>query len=119
MKRELIQNVMVLPYNSGSAVNRTSYLSAVIGATVAAGGEVTVTVEHGDDETTFVAVTDKRVFPEKETEGGVYAFTNEAEAEGVVNIDVDLVGLKPIVKFTVEGATALAVALGDKSEQPV
>lgn len=119
MKRELIQNVEVRPYTSGDVIDRTDYLSAVIGAAVAAGGMVTVTAEHSDDGTTFEAVTDKLVFPEKTTENGVYTFANDAESDSVVNIDVDLVGLKPFVKFTVEGATALAVALGDKSKQPV
>lgn len=120
MKRELIQNVEVQPYTSGDIIDRTGYLSAIIGATVAAGGTVTVTATHCDTEDgTFEAVDDKLVFPEKATEGGVYSFTNEAEADGVVNIDVDLVGLKPFVKFTVDGATALAIALGDHYVQPV
>ena len=41
------------------------------------------------------------------------------EAEGVVNIDVDLVGLMSFIKFTVEGATSLVVVLGDSTVQPV
>ena len=59
-----------------------------------------------------------------------YTFKNEpieaADAEGgvpaggVVNVDVDLVGLKNIVKFTVTGNDGgLVVVLGDNSVQPV
>lgn len=138
MKRALFQNITAIPYTSGDAINREGFLSAVIGANVASGAEVTVKVEHSDDGETFVAVTDERVFPETPTEGGVLTFKNETveavaladdgdgEAEspvaagGLVNIDVDLVGLKNIVKFTVTGTeSALAVVLGDSNAQPV
>ena len=133
MKRELFQNITAIPYKSGDAIDRTGFLSAVIGANVAADGTMTVKVEHSDDGTTFVPVTDALVFPEKQTTGGEYTFKNEpieaADAEGdvpaggVVHIDVDLVGLKPIVKFTVTGndetANGLVVVLGDAVVQPV
>ena len=77
------------------------------------------------------------MFPETETEGGVYSFTapvlpsaaaaaaasdaptTPAAPTGVINVDVDLVGLKNFVKFTVTGATSLAVVLGDGAVQPV
>ena len=129
MKRNLFQNITAIPYTSGDAIDRSGFLSAVIGANVASGAEVTVKVEHSDDGENFVAVTDKMVFPEKPTEGGVLTFKNEpieaednegaVDAGGVVNIDVDLVGLKSIVKFTVTGADGLAVVLGDAIAQPV
>ena len=133
MKRNLFQNVTAIPYQSGEAIDRTGFLSAVIGANVASGATMTVKVEHSDDGETFAPVTDERVFPEKQTTGGEYTFKNEpieaADAEGdvpaggLVNIDVDLVGLKPIVKFTVTGndetAGGLAVVLGDAAVQPV
>lgn len=133
MKRNLFQNVTAIPYKSGEAIDRTGFLSAVIGANVASGATMTVKVEHSDDGETFAPVTDERVFPEKQTTGGEYTFKNElieaADAEGdvpaggVVNIDVDLVGLKSIVKFTVTGndetAGGLAVVLGDAAVQPV
>ena len=128
MKRELFQNITAIPYKSGDAIDRTGFLSAVIGANVAADGATTVKVEHSDDGVTFVPVTDERVFPEKQTTGGEYTFKNEPaegaeEAGGVVNVDVDLVGLKPIVKFTVTGndetANGLVVVLGDAVVQPV
>ena len=75
MKRELFQNITAIPYTSGDAIDREGFLSAVIGANVASEAEVTVKVEHSDDGTTFVPVADERVFPEKQTEGGVLTFT--------------------------------------------
>lgn len=128
MKRELFQNITAIPYTSGDAIDREGFLSAVIGANVASEAEVTVKVEHSDDGETFVPVTDELVFPE--TKGGEYTFKNEpikaedvegdVPAGGVVNIDVDLVGLKNIVKFTVTGNDGgLVVVLGDSAAQPV
>lgn len=128
MKRELFQNITAIPYKSGDAINRTGFLSAVIGANVAADGTMTVKVEHSDDGVTFVPVADERVFPEKQTSGGEFTFKSEPaegaeEAGGVVNVDVDLVGLKTFVKFTVTGndetANGLVVVLGDAVVQPV
>jgi len=125
MKRALFQNITAIPYTSGSAIDRSGFLSAVIGANVAAGACVTVKVEHSDDGETFVPVTDKLVFPEKQTTGGEYTFENPTvegagDADSVVNIDVDLLGLKTIVKFTMTGTDgALVVVLGDSISQPV
>ena len=128
MKRNLFQNVTAIPYKSGEAIDRTGFLSAVIGANVASGATMTVKVEHSDDGETFAPVTDTLVFPEKQTTGGEYTFKSEPaegaeEAGGVVNVDVDLVGLKTFVKFTVTGndetANGLVVVLGDAVVQPV
>jgi len=130
MKRELFQNITAIPYTSGDAIDREGFLSAVIGANVASEAEMTVKVEHSDDGETFVPVTDELVFPEAKTKGGEYTFKNEpikaedvegdVPAGGVVNIDVDLVGLKNIVKFTVTGNDGgLVVVLGDSAAQPV
>ncbi len=125
MKRELIQNITAIPYTSGSAIDREGFLSAVVGVTAASGADVTVKVEHSDDGENFVAVTDTCAFPEKQTTGGEYTFKNEAvegaeDASGVVNIDVDLVGLKNFVKFTITGAEdAAVVVLGDPAQAPV
>lgn len=122
MKRELLQNVKVQPLTSGSAIDRTGFLSGIIGAVIGTAGALTLTITHSDDGTTFEAVTDKMVFPEKQTTGG--AFTTEALAQGdVVNIDIDFVGLKNFVKITASGtaatSTTLALAMGDKHVQPV
>ena len=131
MKRELFQNITAIPYTSGDAIDKTGFLSAVIGANIAAGAKMTVKVEHSDDGETFEPVTDPRVFPEQSTKDGEYTFENPADAGaedaegeldtgGVVNVDVDLVGLKHIVKFTVTGNDGgLVVVLGDNSVQPV
>ena len=131
MKRELFQNITAIPYTSGDAIYKTGFLSAVIGANIAAGAKMTVKVEHSDDGETFEPVTDPRVFPEQSTKDGEYTFENPADAGaedaegeldtgGVVNVDVDLVGLKNIVKFTVTGNDGgLVVVLGDNSVQPV
>ena len=49
--------------------------------------------------------------------------TEELAKDDVVNIDIDLLGLKNYVKITASGAaatnTTLAVVLGDKHVQPV
>ncbi len=125
MKRELFQNIMALPYTSGSIIDREGYFSAVLGAIVASGGNLTVTVEHSDDGETFVPVTDPLVVPEKQTKGGKFVWEEPVvegapeDTTGVVNIDVDLMGLKNFVRFTVEGSDSLAVVLGDSAVQPV
>lgn len=122
MKRELIQNVKVQPYTSGAALDRTGFLSGVIGAVIGTAGALTLTITHSDDNSSYEAVTDKLVFPEKQTEGGTFT-TEELEVGDVVNIDIDLLGLKNYVKITTSGAaatsTTLAVVLGDKHVQPV
>lgn len=129
MKRELIQNVKVQPYTSGAALDRTGFLSGVIGAVIGTAGAVigtagalTLTITHSDDNSSYEAVTDKLVFPEKQTEGGTFT-TEELEVGDIVNIDIDLLGLKNYVKITASGAaatsTTLAVVLGDKHVQPV
>ena len=122
MKRELIQNVKVQPYTTGDALDRTGFLSAILGGVIGTAGELTVTVTHSDDGTTFEAVTDTKVFPDKDSENGAITI-KDLKADEVVNIDVDLVGLKNHVKFAVTGtaatSTTLAVALGDSANQPV
>ena len=126
MKRELFQNITAIPYTPGEAIDRTGFLSAVIGANVASGADVTVKVEHSDDGENFVPITDKLVFPDKQTEGGEYTFKidpiDAEDSGGIINIDVDLAGLKNIVKFTVTGneetAGGLVVVLGDNAAQP-
>lgn len=129
MKRELFDNVLAIPYNSGDIIDRSGYLSAVIGTTAEPGTTITVKAEHSDDGKAFIPVTDELVFPGSVTDGGEYQFTvpeaeeSESEvataADKAVNIDVDLVGLKPYVKFTITGGGSLAVVLGDSAVQPV
>lgn len=122
MKRELLQNVKVQPITADTVIDRTGFLSGIVGAVIGTAGELTLTITHSDDDTAFDAVTDKLVFPEKQTEGGT--FTTETVAkDDVVNIDIDFVGLKKFVKIAASGtaatSTTLAIALGDKNVQPV
>lgn len=122
MKRELLQNVRVQPYTSGNAIERTGFLSAVVGAVIGTAGALTLTITHSDDGNTFEAVKDEMVFPEKKTTEGAYT-TDTLAKDDIVNIDIDLVGLKDFVKITASGAaaasTTLAIALGDSRVQGV
>ena len=79
MKRELIQNVKVQPYTSGAALDRTGFLSGVIGAVIGTAGALTLTITHSDDNSSYEAVTDKLVFPEKQTEGGTFTTARSEE----------------------------------------
>lgn len=143
MKRELIQNTLLMPIASGSAINRNGFLSGVIGAVVGTAGDLTLTVTHSDNGTDFVAVTDEYLFGVKyanelaDTTGtvsdnsGSLLFTQDCgvltlkslSQNDVVNVDLDLVGLKKFIKITASGtaatSTTLAIALGDGSVQPV
>lgn len=123
MKRELLQNVRVQPLTSGSAIERTGFLSAVVGAVIGTDGALTLTITHCDTSNgTFETVKDELVFPEKKTKDGAYT-TDTLAKDDVVNIDIDLAGLKDFVKITVSGAaatgTTLAVVLGDSRVQGV
>ena len=122
MKRNLFENIKVQPYTSGDAIEKTGFLSAILGGKIGTAGDLTLTITHSDDGTTYEAVTDERVFPEAKTEGGVLTIKNLAK-DDVANIDIDLLGLKDYVKITASGAaaanTVLAIALGDAREQPV
>lgn len=123
MKRNLLQNVKVQPYASGDVIERTGFLSGILGAKIGTTGTLTLTVTHCDTaDGTFEAVPDERLFPDKKITGGV----NNVEgltADDIVNIDVDLVGCKNFVKITASGtaatSTTFALALGDAAVQPV
>ena len=122
MKRNLFENVKVQSYTSGTAVNKHGFLSAILGGKIGSAGDLTLTVTHSDDGTTFEAVTDECVFPEAKTKDGVYTVKGLAK-DDVMNVDVDLLGLKDYVKITASGdaagSTVLALALGDATEMPV
>ncbi len=122
MKRNLLQNVKVQPYTSGAVIERRGFLSVIAAALIGTAGTLTLTITHSDDGTTFVPVTDTKVFPEASAEDG--ELTTEAlEKDAIVNFDIDLVGLKDYVKITASGdaapGTTLAIALGDCDAQPV
>ena len=122
MKRNLFENVRVQPYTSGSAINKLCFLSAIMGAFVGTAGDLTFTVTHSDDGTAFEAIADECVFPEAKTTGGIYTIKGLAK-DDVINVDVDLLGLKDYIKITASGSaagsTTLALALGDAEEMPV
>lgn len=123
MKRELIQNAKVQPYVSDTAIERTMFLSGIIGAAVGTVGDLTLTIAHSDAaDGTFEAVKDKNVFIGKQAENGAITVSGLAEGD-IVNADIDLEGLKNFIKITASGTaaakTTLAVALGDHKNQPV
>ncbi|MDR1465435.1 MAG: hypothetical protein LBJ11_09080 [Oscillospiraceae bacterium] len=119
MKRELLENVKVLPVTSGSTViDRAGFLSAVLGVT--ATGATTVTVAHCDTEDgTFEPVKDTRLFGDgtKVADDGSVSAVIPTEADDLLNVGIDLVGCKQFIQFTAAGAFALA--LGDSIAQPV
>ena len=57
MKRNLFENIKIQPYTSGDAVEKSGFLSAILGGKVGTTGDLTVTVTHSDDGTTFDEVT--------------------------------------------------------------
>ncbi|MBQ8135210.1 MAG: hypothetical protein IJ711_00180 [Lachnospiraceae bacterium] len=117
MKRELFQNTKVQPYTSGDAIDRKGFLSAVLGCVASAAGELKVTITHSDDNSTYEAVSDEKVFVGEDTTGGVY--TTTVAKDDLVNVDIDLIGCKQYVKIAVTGAGSAAIVLGDTAEQPV
>lgn len=121
MKRALFDTVTVLPFASGSVFDRAGYESAVLAVTVDAGGKATVKVEHCDTaEGTFTPVPDARLFIDNPVDkDGSAVIANEAAAEAVANLDIDLIGCKQFVKVTVTDGAAGALALGDAADHPV
>ena len=105
MKRELLQNIKVQPYHSEDVIERTGFLSGIIGATIGGDGDLTLTIVHSDDGITFDTVSDKNLFPEKQTKDGVFTIKSLVTGD-VVNIDVDFAGLKNFVKIAVSGTVA-------------
>lgn len=121
MKRALFDTVTVLPYAGGEAVHRLGYESAVLALSVAAGAQATVKVEHSDEAAgPFAAVQDSRLFVDDPVNAdGDAVINNEAEADGIANLDIDLSGCKAYVKITVTGGEAGALVLGDAATMPV
>lgn len=121
MKRALFGTVAVLPFASGSIFDRTGYESAVLAVTVATGKTATVKVEHCDTESgTFAPVQDSRLFVDNPVDkDGNATIQNNAPADAVANLYIDLIGCKAFVKITVTDGTAGALALGDATDHPV
>lgn len=114
MKRELLENTKVLPYTVSEVLDCDGFLSAVLGVKAAANGDLKITVSHCDTSTgTF---TDVEIGSDTAT---------GLKANEIANFDIDLAGCKQFVKIAVSGSaytsggSTCAIALGDKSEQPI
>ena len=127
--RELLQilfygnsaTVTVLPFASGNVVDRTGYESAVLAVTVEASQTATIKVETADSTAgPYEPVKDSRIFVDNPVnEDGEAVIENEAEAQAVANLDIDLIGCKSCVKITATNGTIGALALGDATNCPV
>lgn len=121
MKRALFDTVTVLPFASGNVVDRTGYESAVLAVTVEASQTATIKVETADSTAgPYESVKDSRIFVDNPVnEDGEAVIENEAEAQAVANLDIDLIGCKSCVKITATSGTIGALALGDATNCPV
>ena len=121
MKRELFENAKVIPYTSGDAIERSGFLSLVLGCKVGTTGDLIVTITDSKDGEAYETVKDEMVFVSKASKDGAITESG-VEKDDVVNFDIDLVGLKQYIKITVSGTasanTTLAVTLGDSAVQP-
>ena len=119
MKRELFENVKVIPGGTGAAIDRTGLLSAVLGFSAKAADTVKIRVEHADTaDGTFEVLDD----PLAGVTGALKDVT--VEAGETVNICIDLIGCRQYVKISVEGSAegqtiSSAVILGDPAKAPV
>lgn len=116
MKRALFDTVTVLPFASGNVVDRTGYESAVLAVTVEASQTATIKVETADSTAgPYEPVKDSRIFVDNPVnEDGEAVIENEAEAQAVANLDIDLIGCKSCVKITATNGTIGALTLGEK-----
>lgn len=122
MKRELFDNVCIMPYENGGEIDRAGYLSAVVAFCLAGGGaSAAVKVETSDVAGgEYAAVKDTKLFLDQPVDAdGNAVIVNSAPVEGIANVNVDLVGCKRYIKVTVDGGEPVAVALGDPCEMPV
>lgn len=137
MKRELIQNVKVLPYTSGNAVDREGFLSGILavalGTATGTPDSISVKVALTECDTeggSYTGIKDKNAFVGKTADAdGAIMLTANATGNEVHNIDIDLAGCKRFVKVTVtvtctggsspECTATCAIALGDSQKQPV
>lgn len=134
MKRELIENVVVLPYTSAGVIDRRGFLSGVFAASISGiegsptAAKLSIAVTECDTSNgTFTDVSDPRVIVDGVDEWDIdLTATTPALA---VNVDLDFSGCKRYVKITATvtltagtnptSTNAYAVVLGDSVEQPV
>ena len=137
MKRELIQNIKVIPYKSEDTIDRERFLSGVLAVSLgAATGDptgITVKIAVTECDTqggSYTAVKDKHVFIDRTADGeGAITLTADKSGNELHNLDLDLAGCKKFVKLAVTvnctGGTSpscdvtCAIALGDNVVQPV
>ena len=117
MKRALFETIKVIPGGVGVVINRSGFLSAVLGVNVSAAvdEELVLTVEHCDTESgTFEEVDDSHIGVEGPLRKVI------VNAGDLANMDIDLIGCKEYVKITVTtNATATyALTLGDPAQAP-
>lgn len=125
MKRELFENVKVIPGGTAVVIDRSGFLSAIIGAAVAApedGKEANLkklsfTVTHADAE-------DGEYTPVDDPYIGINGPLKEISiSEGeTANVEIDLLGCKRYLKImpsTDAAAVGYAVVLGDPEKAPV
>lgn len=126
MKRELLQNVKILPYTSGNALDTTGFNSVVIGAVAGNDGTLTITITQSDSKDgVYEEIKNKQIFIDKTSHkdnAGVIDIENITSGNEI-NVNVDIIGLKNYIKITATGdastGTALAVVLGDSNCQPI
>lgn len=138
MKRELIENVRVTPYTSGTEFDREGFLSGVLGilvgtptGTPTAMKAKVVLTECDTEDGTYTVCSDKLIPIGKGQldSAGAVAVDVDAAGGSLVNFDLDLLGCKKYVKATISiectGGTSAActataaLALGDAAEMPV
>jgi len=130
MKRALLETVKVLPYTSGSTVDRRGFLSARLGLVATTAGNLKIIVKHCDSATgTFTQALDTRLFLDagkitRDSGGAVTDVSTAATGLAVGDehqLDIDLVGCEQFVQITVSGtgAGSCALALGDCDTNPV
>lgn len=119
MKRELYNNVKVIPGGTAAAIDRSGFLSAIVAASVTEASEkkkLAFTVTHCDTQDgDFAAVDDAYI--------GIDGPLREVEVKtgDMLNVDIDLLGCKQYIKITptTEATVVYAVVLGDPAQASV
>lgn len=118
MKRELFENVKVIPDGVGVVIDRSGFLSAVLGisVTAAVNESLKLEVQHCDTESgTYEPVEDSHI--------GVDGILKEqtVNAGDMLNVDIDLLGCKQYIKImaTTNATATYALTLGDPAQAPV
>lgn len=134
MKRELIENVKVMPYTSAAVIDRDGFLSGIFAASIGTitgsptAAKLGIAITECDTSGgTYAAVKDTHVIVGGEDEWEIDLDATTPALD--INVDLDLVGCKRFVKITatvtLTGGTtpsstnAYAIALGDAQITPV